>query len=45
VHRDRYLVAERLYIEEVDPIRLMDVVIDDSAFDRRRIVTDHRAQR
>jgi uridine kinase len=38
VHRDRYLVAERLYIEEVDPIRLVDVVIDNSTFDRPQIV-------
>jgi uncharacterized protein (TIGR02453 family) len=41
---DRYLVAERLYIEEVDPIRLVDVVIDNSRFDRP-IVSGHRAQR
>jgi uridine kinase len=34
VHRDRYLVAERLYLEEVDPVRLVDVAIDNSAFDR-----------
>jgi uridine kinase len=34
LHRDRYLVAERLYLEEVDPIRLVDVAIDNSAFDR-----------
>ena len=39
VHRDRYLVAERLYIEEVDPLRLADVVIDNSMFDRPRIVS------
>jgi uridine kinase len=45
VHRDRYLVAERLYLEEVDPVRLVDVVIDNSMFDRPRIVPGHRAQR
>ena len=39
VHRDRYLVAERLYIEEVDPLRLADVVIDNSMFDRPRIMS------
>jgi uridine kinase len=38
VHRERYLVSERLYIDEVDPIRLVDVVIDNSMFDRPRIV-------
>jgi uridine kinase len=40
VHRDRYLVAERLYIDEVDPTRLVEVVIDNSAFDRPRIVLE-----
>jgi uridine kinase len=38
VHRDRYLVAERLYFDEVDPVRLADVVIDNSAFDRPGIL-------
>jgi uridine kinase len=38
VHRERYLVAERLYIDEVDPIRFADVVIDNTSFDRPRIV-------
>lgn len=42
VHRDRYLVAERLYIAEVDPIRLVDVVIDNTAFDRPQIVNVSR---
>jgi uridine kinase len=32
------LVAERLYIEEVDPIRLVDIVIDNSTLDRPRVV-------
>lgn len=40
MHRDRYLVAERLYIDEVDPIRLVDMVIDNSVFERPRIVQD-----
>lgn len=40
VHRDRYLVAERLYIDEVDPIRLVDLVIDNSTFDRPRILLE-----
>jgi uridine kinase len=38
VHRERYLVAERLYIEEVNPIRSVDILIDNSSFDRPRIV-------
>ena len=37
VHRDRYLVAERLYMAEVDPLRLVDVVIDNTVFDLPRI--------
>ena len=40
VHRDRYLVAERLYLAEVDPIGLVDVVIDNSDFSRPRIVLE-----
>jgi hypothetical protein len=40
VHRDRYLVAERLYIDEVDRIRLVNLVIDNSTFDRPRILLE-----
>ncbi|MFF3246589.1 uridine kinase [Streptomyces sp. NPDC002870] len=32
IHRNRYLVAERIYLEEVDPLPKMDVVIDNSTF-------------
>ena len=39
IHRDRYLVAEGIYLQEVDPLRMMDVVIDNSAFARPQIVT------
>src|SRR5262245_21888031 len=38
LHRDRYLAAERLYIDEVDPIRLADIVIDNATFRRPRIL-------
>ncbi|WP_031170688.1 uridine kinase [Streptomyces durhamensis] len=38
IHRNRYLVAERLYLQEVDPIPMMDVVIDNSSFASPRIV-------
>jgi uridine kinase len=34
VHRDRYLAAETLYVEEVDPIAIADVVIDNTDFGR-----------
>jgi hypothetical protein len=40
VHRDRYHVSEQLYLAEVDPVRLVDVVIDNSDFDRPRIVLE-----
>jgi uridine kinase len=38
IHRDRYLPAERAYTSEVDPLRLADLVIDNSAFDRPQVV-------
>ena len=40
VHRDRYLVAERIYIDEVDPTRLVDVAIDNSTFDQPGILLE-----
>jgi uridine kinase len=41
VHRDRYHVSEQLYLAEVDPVRLVDVVIDNSDFEHPRIVLEH----
>jgi uridine kinase len=38
VHRDRYLVAARCYLSEVDAPRLVDVVVDNTAFDRPRML-------
>ncbi|MGW7368022.1 uridine kinase [Streptomyces sp. NPDC054841] len=38
IHRNRYLVAEHIYLDEVDPLRMMDVVIDNSDFAEPRIV-------
>jgi uridine kinase len=38
LHRSRYLPAERLYIAEVDPASLAEIVIDNNAFDHPRIV-------
>ncbi|MEV7230989.1 MULTISPECIES: uridine kinase [Polymorphospora] len=43
VHRDRYLVAERLYLTEVDPLRLVDVIVDNALFDQPRLLRDRRA--
>ncbi|MCU1648099.1 MAG: hypothetical protein JWN03_8374 [Nocardia sp.] len=37
VHRDRYLPAERIYLAEVDPMRFMDIVIDNSTFERPQL--------
>lgn len=42
VHRDRYLMAERLYLAEVDPLRLVDVVVDNTLFDQPRLLRDRR---
>lgn len=40
IHRDRYLPAERIYLHEVDPTRLVDIVIDNSTFDQPKITHD-----
>ncbi|MEW2495141.1 hypothetical protein AB0942_16650 [Streptomyces nodosus] len=39
IHRNRYLVAEHIYLQEVDPLPMTDIVIDNSEFTRPRIVT------
>ncbi|MER5621018.1 hypothetical protein ABT061_08230 [Streptosporangium sp. NPDC002544] len=38
LHRGRYLLAERLYVAEVGPLRLADVVIDNTVFSRPQIM-------
>jgi uridine kinase len=38
LHRDRYLASELLYVEEVDPLALVEVVIENTDFDRPRIL-------
>lgn len=38
IHRERYLVAMQLYLAEVSPLRLVDVIIDNTVFDRPRIM-------
>jgi uridine kinase len=38
IHRDRYLAAEMIYLREVDPQARADVVIDNTDFDRPRLV-------
>lgn len=37
LHRARYGVSEEIYIAEVDPLALADVIVDNSAFDNPRI--------
>lgn len=39
LHRTRYLEAERLYLAEVDPASFVDMVIDNTDFDRPRILS------
>ena len=34
LHRERYLAAELLYLAEVDPIPIVDVIIDNTDFER-----------
>lgn len=38
LHRDRYHAAEQIYVNEVDPISLADVVIDNTVFATPEIV-------
>ena len=38
VLRDRYVVSEDIYIDEVDPIARADVVIDNTRFDRPQML-------
>ena len=38
LHRDRYLAAERIYVREVDPISLADVVVDNIVFEAPEVV-------
>jgi uridine kinase len=38
VHRDRYLAAETIYIDELDPMTLAEVVVDNTDFDRPLLI-------
>jgi uridine kinase len=38
VHRGRFLVAELLYQEEVDPRSFVEVIVDNTDFDHPRLV-------
>jgi uridine kinase len=40
VHRDRYGAAEMIYMAEVDPLSLADLVIDNGDFADPRIVRE-----
>ena len=37
LHRDRYQAAEAIYIDEVDPVGLADIVIDNTDFEAPRL--------
>ena len=38
LHRDRYLVGEMLYIDEVDPRSFVEVIVDNTDIARPRLV-------
>jgi uridine kinase len=38
LHRNRYLVAETIYVDELDPLDLADVVIDNTRFERPQLM-------
>ncbi|MGH8998133.1 MAG: hypothetical protein ACRDY7_01935 [Acidimicrobiia bacterium] len=38
LHRARYLAAEMLYMKEVDPPSFVEVIVDNTDFDRLRLV-------
>ncbi|MDQ1379820.1 MAG: uridine kinase, partial [Actinomycetota bacterium] len=38
LHRDRYLASELLYMSEVDPRSFVEVIVDNTDFDRPQIV-------
>jgi uridine kinase len=38
LHRDRYLVGELLYIDEVDPRSFVEVIVDNTDFDNPRVL-------
>lgn len=40
LHRDRYGPAEEIYMAEVEPLALADVIVDNSEFDNPRITSD-----
>jgi uridine kinase len=42
LHRDRYGVAQRIYLDEVDPLPRTDVVVDNTDFARPRVLPRSR---
>ena len=38
LHRDRYLASEMIYMSEVDPRSFAEVIVDNTDFDRPRLV-------
>lgn len=40
LHRDRYLTSEEVYIGEVDPLAFVDVILDNTDFDRPELLRE-----
>ena len=38
LHRDRYMAAETIYIDEVDPMSLAEVIVDNTVIERPRLL-------
>ena len=38
LHRERYLAGELLYMDEVDPRSFVDVIVDNTCFDKPRLI-------
>ncbi len=43
LHRERYLAAELLYVDEVDPRSFAELVIDNTDFDRPRLLREPKS--
>ncbi len=44
LHRDRYLASELLYVAEVDPRAFVEVIVDNTEFDRPRLIRPQLGQ-
>jgi uridine kinase len=44
VHRERYLAAEHVYLSEVDPVRLVDIAVDNTHFGEPIVMRDRHEE-